>query len=120
MIRSVSFCRGSYRLGWSAVSVARVVATATTVTATAMSSVNVSSVAVSSAKPDTECEPIVDDGRLIDWRDDIVVRLGIDGLVARVALPVGVEIVPGGASRRYLSNGGRACPCPNGQSDEAW
>ena len=101
-------------------SVARVVATATTVTAAAMSSVNVSSVAVSSAKPDTECEPIVDDGRLIDWRDDIVVRLGIDGLGARVALSVGVEIVPGGASRRYLSNGGRAGPCPNGQSDEAW
>src|ERR1022692_639314 len=119
MIRSVSFRRGNYRLGWSAVSVGRAVA-ATTATVTAVSSVNVSSVAVSSAKPDTECEPIVDDGRLIDWRDDIVVRLGIDGLVARVALPVGVEIVPGGASRRYLSNGGRAGPCPNGQSDEAW
>src|ERR1017187_6573021 len=119
MIRSVSFRRGNYRLGWSAVSVAPAVA-APTAPAHAVSSVNVSSVAVSSAKPDTECEPIVDDGRLIDWRDDIIVRLGIDGLVARVALPVGVEIVPGGASRRYLSNGGRAGACPNGQSREAW
>jgi hypothetical protein len=71
-------------------------ASATAVSPVAVSLVAVSSVAASSAKPDTECEPIVDDGRLIDWRDDVVVRLGIDGLGARVALPVGVEIVPGG------------------------
>jgi hypothetical protein len=93
---------------------------ATSATATAVPSINVSSAAASSAKPDTKREPIVDDGRLIDWRDDIVIRLGIDGLGARVALPVSVEIVPGGTSRRYLCNGGRAGPCPNGQSDEAW
>jgi hypothetical protein len=109
----------------AAAAVAATTVAATTVTATAVSCVAVSSAAVSSVtasstKPDAEGEPIVDDGRLIDWRDDVVVRLGIDRLGARVALSVGVEIVSRGARRRYLRNSGHAGRCPKGQSDKAW
>jgi hypothetical protein len=94
--------------------------TATAVVAATVAVPTVTAIPVSStAKADAEGEPIVDHGRLIDGRYDLIGRLGVDGLGAGVALPVGIEIVAWRASRLYLRNGRRAGPRSKGQSDHA-